>query len=250
MRVLVTNDDGITSPGLVALATAAFEEVGEVRVVAPDRDRSSESHSVTARRPVRYRPARIGRFPGYAVEGTPADCVTVGRALWPDVTMVLSGINMGTNVGFQAWHSATVAAARQGALLGIPRAVAVSLECRRRVADFDRVDPWVRRILRLLRSVPDPYVLNVNIPDHPEGIVWCRQDVSPCTPSVLGGTDPQGQPYVWLLTAPCAESPAETDREAVSRGVVAITPLTVDLTDSAALAALRSRVPKIPTTPP
>jgi 5'-nucleotidase len=239
VRILVTNDDGVTSPGLVALATAAFEELGEVRIVAPDRDHSSGSHAVTSRRPVRYRPTRLGRFPGYAVDGTPADCVTVGKALWPDVTMVLSGINLGTNVGFQTWYSATVAAARQAALLGVRRAVAFSLECRHRVANFDRVDPWVRRVLRLIQTVPEPYVLNVNIPDAPGGIVWCEQDVSPCTASVLGGTDPQGQPYAWLLVAPCDEPPPGTDREALARGLIAITPLSVDLTESAKLKASR-----------
>jgi 5'-nucleotidase len=236
VRVLVTNDDGIASPGLLALATAVSEEVDEVRIVAPDRDHSSGSHAVTTRRPVRYGPARVDRFPGYAVDGTPADCVTVGKALWPDVQMVVSGINMGANVGHQIWHSATVGAARQAVLLGVPWVAALSLECRHRVPDLDRVDPWIRQVLRLLRRVPEPSFVNVNIPDTPKGIVWCQQDVSPCRASVFHGTDPQGHPYAWLLTAPCEEAPAGTDRAAIARGLIAITPLTVDLTERARLA--------------
>jgi 5'-nucleotidase len=119
VRILVSNDDGIYSPGIAALARVA-QRLGEVRVVAPDVEQSSAGHAITASRPVRYRRTEV--FEGidaYRVDGTPADCVALGAHLWGHVDLVLSGINLGPNLGNATWHSGTLAAAKQAALLGI-----------------------------------------------------------------------------------------------------------------------------------
>src|ERR671934_2991120 len=125
MRILVTNDDGIYSPGIATLARVA-RRFGDVRVVAPDVEQSSAGHAITSSRPVRYRPTRIfEQIEAYRVNGTPADCVALGAYHWGDVDVVLSGINLGLNLGNSIWHSGTLAAAKQAALLGV-RGVALS----------------------------------------------------------------------------------------------------------------------------
>ena len=125
MRILVTNDDGIFSPGLLALAEVATR-FGEVRVVAPDVEQSAMGHAITIQRPLQYHRAQLGPFEAYRVNGTPADCVALGLYHWDGADLVLSGINLGSNLGNEIWHSGTVAAARQAALLGV-RAAAFSL---------------------------------------------------------------------------------------------------------------------------
>ena len=119
MRILITNDDGVYSPGIAALAQVA-SRFGEVRIVAPDVEMSSASHSITASRPVTYKrtPLPAG-LEAYRVNGTPGDCVMLGTTLWEKVDLVLSGINLGTNLGNAIWHSGTLAGAKQAALLGL-----------------------------------------------------------------------------------------------------------------------------------
>src|SRR5919109_2270546 len=125
MRILVSNDDGIYSPGIAALARAATR-FGEVRVVAPDVEQSSAGHAITSSRPLRFRQTRIfDDIAAYRVNGTPADCVALGTFLWEDVDVVLSGINLGLNLGNATWHSGTLAAAKQAVLLGV-RGIALS----------------------------------------------------------------------------------------------------------------------------
>ena len=118
MRILVSNDDGIYSPGIAVLAAIA-SEFGSVRVVAPDVERSSMGHAVTASRPLSYRATRLEGLTAYRVNGTPADCVSLGAYHWEKVDVVLSGLNLGFNLGNSIWHSGTVAAAKQAALLGL-----------------------------------------------------------------------------------------------------------------------------------
>ena len=125
MRILVSNDDGIYSPGIAVLAEIA-SEFGSVRVVAPDVERSSAGHSITASRPLSYKPTRLAELTAYRVNGTPADCVSLGAYHWEKVDIVLSGLNLGFNLGNSIWHSGTVAAAKQAALLGL-RGVALSV---------------------------------------------------------------------------------------------------------------------------
>ena len=113
MRILVSNDDGIYSPGIAVLASVA-SEFGEVCVVAPDVERSSAGHSITASRPLSYRSTRLEGLTAFRVNGTPADCVSIGVYHWDKVDIVLSGLNLGFNLGNSIWHSGTVAAAKQG----------------------------------------------------------------------------------------------------------------------------------------
>jgi 5'/3'-nucleotidase SurE len=125
VRILVSNDDGIYSPGIATLARAATK-FGDVRVIAPDVEQSSAGHAITASRPVRFRPTKIFEdIEAYRVDGTPDDCVALGAYQWDHVDIVLSGINLGLNLGNSTWHSGTLAAAKQAALLGI-RGIALS----------------------------------------------------------------------------------------------------------------------------
>src|ERR1043166_6692408 len=124
MRVLISNDDGIYSPGIPALAKAAAR-FGDVRIVAPDVEQSSMSHAITSSRPLRFKRIHIADFDAYSVNGTPADCVALGTHRWGHVDLVLSGINLGLNLGNSCWHSGTLAAAKQAALLA-RREIAVS----------------------------------------------------------------------------------------------------------------------------
>ncbi len=118
MRILIANDDGIYSPGIAALAEAAAK-FGDVRIVAPDVEMSSAGHSITSSRPLSYKHTPIRGFEAYRVNGTPADCVALGAHLWERVDVVLSGINLGSNLGNSMWHSGTLAAAKQAVLLGM-----------------------------------------------------------------------------------------------------------------------------------
>ena len=142
MRILISNDDGIYSPGIRVLAEVATE-YGDVRIVAPDVERSSAGHAITHSRPLSYRRTSIQGLTAYRVNGTPADCVSLGAYQWGKVDLVLSGLNIGLNLGNSIWHSGTVAAARQAALLGI-RGVALSAPAGAE-PDFA---PYVRRAPR------------------------------------------------------------------------------------------------------
>src|SRR5262249_40950323 len=149
VRILIANDDGIYSPGLAALVEGA-RRFGDVRVVAPDVEQSSAGHAITASRPVRYRPTRIfEEIEAYRVNGTPADCVALGAYHWEHVDLVLSGVNLGPNLGNATWHSGTLAAAKQAALLGI-RGIALSARILDEDADLSKLAPWIDRVLALL----------------------------------------------------------------------------------------------------
>ena len=153
MRILVSNDDGIYSPGLAVLARAAAE-FGEVRVVAPDMERSSAGHSITSTHPLTYRATTIAGLSAYRVNGTPADCVALGMYHWDHVDVVLAGLNIGLNLGNAVWHSGTVAAAKQATLLGA-RGIALSAPASQE-ADFSAYAPWLQRVLQTLLVEVDP----------------------------------------------------------------------------------------------
>src|SRR6266496_3415953 len=149
MRILISNDDGIYSPGITALAKVA-SRFGEVRIVAPDVEQSSMSHAITASRPLRYKRIRLDDFTAYRVNGTPADCVALGTHHWGHVDLVLSGINLGLNLGNSCWHSGTLAAAKQAALLGV-RGIAIStFVSEKKEPDFNKLEPYVAKVLELL----------------------------------------------------------------------------------------------------
>lgn len=239
MRILIANDDGVYSPGIAALAEAA-SRLGDVRIVAPDVEMSSAGHSITASRPLSYKRTTLGRFEAYRVNGTPADCVALGAYNWDRVDVVLSGINLGPNLGNGMWHSGTIAAARQAALLGM-RGIALSAPA----ADepkFEPLMPCLEEVLRLLLFECPLILVNVNFPDGPpHGIRWTRQSVRHYDGRVVPAQDPMGRPLYWFTVTPIEETEEGTDRWAVERGYVSMTPLRLDITDEKELATLQSR---------
>ncbi|MFO7533421.1 MAG: 5'/3'-nucleotidase SurE [Candidatus Limnocylindrales bacterium] len=238
MRILVTNDDGIYSPGIAALAKAA-RSFGEVRVVAPDVERSSAGHAITASLPLTYRATPVPEgVEAYRVNGTPADCVALGVHRWSDVDVVLSGINIGSNLGNAIWHSGTLAAAKQALLLGIP-GIALSTPSDQEGPDFEALAPHVEEVLQLLLSQHHLPLVNVNLPPRPRGIRWTRQAVERYHGEVVPGTDPQGRQHFWFTVRQIEGSLEGTDRWAVDEGYTSLTPLRLDLTDHEALAELR-----------
>jgi 5'-nucleotidase len=241
MRILIANDDGIYSPGLACLAEVA-REFGDVRMVAPDVEQSSMGHAVTASRPLWYHPTPIGDFEAYRVNGTPADCVALGAYHWEEVDLVLSGINLGLNLGNSTWHSGTLAAAKQAALLGI-RGIAFSTTITREQPDFARLKPSVAEVIELLLRAPDLPLVNVNLPPEPIGLCWTRQSVRHYDGKVVPGKDPMGRAHYWFTVIPIEETEEGTDRWAVENGYVSITPLTLDLTDQEGLHRSMERHP-------
>ncbi len=241
MRILVTNDDGVYSPGIAALAHIA-SKFGDVRIVAPDVEMSSAGHAITATRPLSYKRTPLAQLDAYRVNGTPADCVALGLHGWESVDVVLSGINLGSNLGNSIWHSGTLAGAKQAALLGL-RGIALSTPVTDAEPDFERLTPWVAKVLALLLPAGELKLLNVNLPaGAPRGLCWTRQSVRHYDGKVVPGHDPMGRRHYWMTVVPIESTDEGTDRYAVENGYVSITPLRLDLTDHAVLdAARRSR---------
>ena len=230
MRILVANDDGIYSPGIAALAQIACK-FGDVRVVAPDVEQSSASHAITSSRPVRYRRTQIfDHIEAYRVNGTPADCVALGAYHWDHVDVVLSGINLGPNLGNAAWHSGTLAAAKQGVLLGL-RGIALSAPIDDETTDLSSLEPWVERALGALLENERPSLVNVNFPREPKGMRWTTQAVDRYDGRVVADEDPLGRELYWFTVAPIDEPRDGTDLWAFQNGFVSLTPLRLDLTD-------------------
>ena len=241
MRILISNDDGIYSPGLRALARVAAK-FGQVRVVAPDVEQSSMSHAITATRPLSYRRTPIEGFDAWRVNGTPADCVALGMHHWDKVDLVLSGINLGTNLGNAIWHSGTLAAAKQAPLAGV-RGIAFSTPVTEEEPDFDRIAPWAERALSHLLQCPDLPLVNVNIPPEPRGLEWTRQSFRHYDGKVVPGRDPMGREHFWFTVVPIEEVEEGTDRWAMRQGLVSMTPLRLDLTDESILQDMKSGQP-------
>ncbi len=238
MRILITNDDGIYSPGIAALAKIA-SRFGEVRIVAPDVEQSSMGHAVTHSRPLSYKksPIEFQNIDAYRVNGTPADCVALGTHLWTKTDVVLSGINMGPNLGNGMWHSGTLAAAKQAVLLGI-KGIALSTPVGKTEPDFAAIGPYVENTLALLLESPGLSLFNVNFPEHPIGTRWTRQSVRLYDGKIVPGTDPMGRKHYWFTVTPLEPAEEGTDRWAVENGYVSITPLRLDLTNEAVLKSM------------
>ena len=241
MRILISNDDGVYSPGIAALAQVAAK-FGEVRVVAPDVEMSSASHSITAWRPLLYKPTPLKDLSAYRVNGTPADCVALGMYHWEKVDVVLSGINLGTNLGNGIWHSGTLAAAKQAVLFGA-RGIAFSTPSTDAEPDFSKLSPWIEKVLQLLLPEPRLTLVNVNLPTTPKGIRWTRQSVRHYDGKVVPSKDPLGRMHFWFTVVPLEETEEDTDRWAVEKGYVSLTPLRLDLTNDAELEELGRRHP-------
>jgi 5'-nucleotidase len=231
-KILVSNDDGIYSPGLWALAQAA-SRFGEVVVSAPDAEQNGAGHTISIAHPLRAYP-HPAPFPAYRVRGTPADCVALGMHLLGPVDLVLSGVNLGSNLGNEIWHSGTVAAAKQGFLLGAS-AAAFSVPMNGEEPDFAALKPWIEDVLEVLLSLEGPFLVNVNLPLTPKGMLWTRQSVRHYEGLVVPETDPMGRKVYWFAARPLREAEEGTDRWAVEQGFVSLTPLRLDLTDEARL---------------
>lgn len=233
MLILVTNDDGIHSPGLTVLAES-LSRVARVVVVAPDRERSAVGHSLTLHSPLRAETIRPDVF---AVDGTPTDCVNLGVhgliAERPD--LVVSGINRGGNMGDDITYSGTVAAAMEATLMGVP-AFAVSLEAGPfGAADFTeaaRISATLADTM-LRRGLPPDTLLNVNVPPgRPRGARLTRQGKRVYGDVVVEKVDPRGRKYYWIGGGELGFHNVEgTDFHAVHSGMVSITPLHLDLTN-------------------
>ena len=244
MRILISNDDGIYSPGLVALARVAAK-FGDVRIVAPDVEQSSKSHSITSSRPLRYRRASLPGFEAYRVDGTPADCVALGIYKWDKVDLVVSGINLGPNLGNAIWHSGTLAAAKQAALHGI-RGIAFSTPVVEDEPDFRIIEGWAEKALEALLPHQQLPLVNVNIPPEPKGLSWTCQSFRHYDGKIVPGRDPMGRDHFWYTVIPIEQVEPESDRWAMTRGMVSITPLRLDLTDQELLADVEKRHPLAP----
>jgi 5'-nucleotidase len=241
MRILVSNDDGIYSPGIRSLARAA-RRLGEVRVVAPDVERSSAGHAITSRKPLAWRRTPLDGLDAWRVDGTPADCVALGVSQWEGVDAVLSGINLGPNLGNSMWHSGTLAAAKQATLLGV-QGIALSTPTEGGEPDFARLEPWVEEVLERVLGDRDLPLVNVNLPPDPRGLCWARQSVRHYDGAVVPATDPVGREHFWFVVRAIDEIEEGTDRWAMQQGLVSLTPLRLDLTDHERLAAAARRHP-------
>ncbi len=233
LRILVSNDDGVFSPGIKALAQVATE-FGQVRIVAPDVEQSAMSHAITVRRPLHYTKTVIDGLEAYRVDGTPADCVALGAFNWDEVDLVLSGINLGYNIGHNIWHSGTVAAAKQAAFLRIP-AMAFSAPHSDAEVDYERLKPFIRQVIEEFVAEQDMLLVNVNLPVDPKGIVWTRQSVRHYEGYVIPAEDPLGRMHYWFAEEPTEEVEEGTDRWAVDQDLVSVTPIRLDLTDDVLL---------------
>lgn len=249
MRILLSNDDGYLAPGLACLAQM-LHSLAQVDVVAPERDRSGASNSLTLTTPLRVQKGSNGFF---YVDGTPTDCVhlAITGLLTAEPDIVIAGINRGANLGDDVIYSGTVAAAMEGRFLGLP-AIAISLAGKACV-NYDTAARVVVRLLDQLRDDPLPAdtILNVNVPDVPfadiAGFEATRLGHRHKAEPVIKAADPQGNPIYWV-GAPGKEADAGpgTDFDAIRRCCVSITPLLVDLTRFAALDQVASWLGKKP----
>lgn len=254
MRILVTNDDGIQAPGIRVLVEAA-QKLGEVKVVAPDRERSACGHSMTMRDPLRITELPWEGAEAFEVNGVPTDCVALGiQIIWKnECDLVLSGINSGPNLGFDVTYSGTAAGAMEGVIQGVP-SIAVSMAALVSGAPthFETAKTWLAEQLENLVRLPvSPLTfLNVNIPNFSDPIELRGQKVVPMGKRVYENrieqrVDPWGRPYYWQGgVAVLVSNQPGTDVEAVNQGFVSITPVSVDWTNYDELSKIkRSFVP-------
>lgn len=243
--ILVSNDDGVYAEGIGVLAKA-MAEIGRVIVVAPDREKSAASHSLTLHRPLRI--LRV-REDVYAVDGTPTDAVTMALRfiLKESPTLVVSGINHGGNLGDDLHYSGTVAAALEGDLLGIP-AIAFSLTAKENL-NFEAAAVYAQKITRMAleNGLKVGTVLNVNIPNLPlsqvKGMAYTVQGKRNYGDVIVESHDPHGRPYYWIGGNDREfEDIPGSDCNAIRSGYVSVTPIKTYLTDAVALEHLKSWV--------
>jgi 5'-nucleotidase len=239
MQILISNDDGYLAPGIQSLARR-LREIADVIVVAPERNRSGASNSLTLDRPLRLRPIDAGV---YAVDGTPADCVHLAiTELYQQLPdMVIAGINAGENLGEDVLYSGTVAAAMEGCLMGCPALAASLVNCgdpAGYAAAAEMVCDLIER--RIARGIPSGWLLNVNIPSGARGTVVTRLGQRHREASSVVQQDPRGQAMYWIgpVGPPGLDAGPGTDFHAIANQYVSITPLQTDLTAYAQMEAL------------
>jgi len=244
MRILVTNDDGVFAAGLQALA-AALEAVGEVTIVAPEREQSAISHAITMHKPLRVREVQVNGRTALVTNGTPVDCVllAVRKLLAEPPEVVIAGINRGANLGEDILYSGTVSAAMEAALLDLP-AFAISVVTRR-VRDFTPAARFAAALAPCLVEHPLPprTFLNVNVPDcaweEIRGVRIVRQGFRNYRSTYEERQDPRGDTYYWIGgELPVDEPVPGTDIAAIREGYIAVMPVQLDLTAHAFLEEL------------
>ena len=251
MRILLTNDDGISAPGLVTLEAIARALSDDIWIVAPSEEQSGAGHSLTLTRPLRIRKHSARRF---SVTGTPTDSVmlALGRVMDAKPDLILSGVNRGANLAEDVTYSGTVAAAMEGTLAGI-RSIALSQAyAREGIGDdvsFATAEAWGAKVLGPLLDVtlPANSLLNINFPavapDAVKGIRITEQGFRDHNRlGIVTNRDPRGYDYHWFALGGARETPAHaTDLEAIGEGYVSITPLTLDLTERTAISTLKAQ---------
>jgi 5'-nucleotidase len=253
MHFLLTNDDGIYAKGLHALYNE-LSKIAECTIVAPETEQSAVGHAITISRPLIVKQAnKNGQFWGHSVAGTPADCVKLGiKALTEKpVDLVVSGINLGANIGTNVIYSGTVSAATEGAILGVP-SMAVSLNSHRRGSDFSFAAKFAARMaLYMMERNPLRHIpLNINVPALPEeeikGIVVTSQGSARLVESFERRVDPRENVYYWLAGETQIEvTDKESDGTALKRGMITITPIHYDLTRYDILEDLDKNIQKV-----
>lgn len=251
MNILVTNDDGVTAPGLLALVQAV-RSLGEVTVLAPDRNWSASGHVKTLDRPLRVKETLLADgTPAFACDGAPSDCVALPMlGFFPfKIDLVVSGINPNANLGHDVTYSGTVTAAMEAVISGVP-GIAVSLdspEGRRGPLDYAPAAEFARRVAHQVieRRLPPGVLLNVNVPYLPleqvKGVQFTRHGLRVYRDRLERRLDPRGRPYYWIGgEAPTGVDEEGTDFGALAAGFVSVTPLQLDLTAYAALGVFQS----------
>jgi len=246
LKILISNDDGIDSPGITLLAEE-LKKIGEITVVAPLTEQSAVGHAITVKSPLRVTKHYInGKFFGYAVDGTPADCIKIGiRNLMKEPpAIVISGINHGSNTAINIIYSGTVSAAREAAIMDVP-AIAISITSHEAV-HFEFAAKLSARLAMMVinEGIRSGTLLNVNIPDLPKekmkGILLTQQGKSKWDDIYEERVDPYGKKYYWLTgNLIQADSSLDADQFAIKNDYISITPIHFDLTDYKTYSAMK-----------
>ena len=246
LHIVLCNDDGINSEGILALAQE-IKKIADISVIAPASQQSAVGHAITVNYPLRAVPFhKNGDFFGYAVEGTPADCIKLGVRFLvkekPD--LIISGINHGSNTAINIIYSGTVSAATEGTILGIP-SIAVSLTSYQNL-DFTYAAKFTARLALLVaeKGLPERTLLNVNVPAVPEdqikGVLITKQGISTWEDRFDVRRDPANREYFWLTgSMNVIDTEADTDQIAIKNNYVSVTPVHYDLTDRKMLESMK-----------
>lgn len=247
LKILISNDDGIDSPGIAALAKE-MKKIGEVTVIAPRTEQSAVGHAITMKIPLRITEYfKNGDFFGYAIDGTPADCLKIGirNILKTRPDIVLSGINNGSNTAINIIYSGTVSAAREAAIMDLP-AIAIS-QTSHDAKDYSYSASIAAELTKqvLKRGLSNGTLLNVNVPNLPQeeiaGILLTKQGKSKWDDVYEERIDPYGKKYYWLTGSLVeTDDTLETDQFAIKNNYVSITPIHFDLTDYATYNSIKS----------